>query len=51
MTHLALHCHTNCSDGELSPLELVNLAVENNITHLAITDYDTAAAHWRLWMT
>ena len=48
MIHLDLHCHTNCSDGQLSPLELVHLAVDNNITHLAITDHDTVAAHRQL---
>ena len=48
MHHFDLHSHTYCSDGKLSPLELVNLAVENNITDLAITDHDTVAAHRQL---
>ena len=36
-----LHTHTNFSDGELSPNELINLAIENNIGTIAITDHDT----------
>ena len=48
MQHVDLHSHTYCSDGKLSPLELINLAVENNITDLAITDHDTVAAHRQL---
>lgn len=33
--------HTNYSDGELSPDELIRLAIERNIGILAITDHDT----------
>ena len=36
-----MHMHTNYSDGELSPDELINLAIENNIETMAITDHDT----------
>ena len=36
-----LHAHTNFSDGELSPNELIKLAVKNNIGTIAITDHDT----------
>lgn len=36
-----MHMHTNYSDGELSPDELINLAIENNIQTMAITDHDT----------
>lgn len=38
-----LHTHTNYSDGELSPNELIRLAVKNKIGILAITDHDTVA--------
>ena len=48
MPHFDLHCHTTCSDGKLAPQELINLALESNITHLAITDHDTVAAHRQL---
>ena len=36
-----LHTHTTCSDGKLSPSELVALAEQNNVELLAITDHDT----------
>ncbi len=36
-----LHTHTNYSDGELSPYELIRLAIEKRIGTLAITDHDT----------
>lgn len=39
-----LHTHTFCSDGTLSPEELVQRAVDNQVTVLAITDHDTIEA-------
>ena len=39
--YIDLHAHTNYSDGELSPDELIKLAINNNISTLAITDHDT----------
>ncbi len=36
-----LHTHTNYSDGDLSPYELIELAISKNIGTLAITDHDT----------
>ncbi len=36
-----LHTHSNCSDGQLSPTELVALAKERNVAVLALTDHDT----------
>ena len=36
-----LHTHTIYSDGELTPDELINLALLKNIKTLAITDHDT----------
>lgn len=36
-----LHSHTTYSDGELTPQELIHLAIDNNIGILAITDHDT----------
>jgi 3',5'-nucleoside bisphosphate phosphatase len=35
-----LHSHTDFSDGALSPAELVQRAINNGITHLAVTDHD-----------
>lgn len=39
--YIDLHAHTNYSDGELSPDELIKLAIKNNVGVLAITDHDT----------
>jgi len=36
-----LHAHTDRSDGVLSPQKLVDLAVRNELSALAITDHDT----------
>mgnify|MGYP003462589439 FL=1 len=36
-----LHTHSNCSDGDLSPENLVEYAVSKNISVLALTDHDT----------
>ena len=38
-----LHSHTLCSDGVLSPEDLVARAVEKGVDVLAITDHDTVA--------
>ena len=40
-----LHCHTTCSDGTLSPEQLVALAVETKLSGLSITDHDTIDAY------
>lgn len=37
------HCHTTASDGTLSPEALIELAKEQGIEALAITDHDTTA--------
>lgn len=39
------HCHTTASDGSLTPIELIDLAIDQQITHLAITDHDTTAGY------
>lgn len=38
-----LHTHTNASDGELSPEELISRAVGKGLKAIAITDHDTVA--------
>lgn len=38
-----LHSHSTCSDGALSPEELVRAALEHCISMLALTDHDTTA--------
>ncbi len=40
---LELHCHTTCSDGTLTPTELVEAAIDSGLSALAITDHDTLA--------
>ncbi len=36
-----LHVHSNRSDGTLTPVELVNYAIEKGLTAFALTDHDT----------
>ena len=38
-----LHSHSTASDGALSPTELVQLAVNNNVNTLALTDHDSVS--------
>lgn len=40
---LELHSHTTCSDGSLTPTELVKFAAQKGVRALAITDHDTMA--------
>jgi len=37
------HCHSTCSDGTLSPAELVRVAVGLRLQALALTDHDSVA--------
>lgn len=43
-----LHLHTNCSDGTLSPIDLLKELESNNIKIAAITDHDNIDAHFIL---
>lgn len=40
-----LHIHTTCSDGDLSPKEVIEKAKENGVSVIAITDHDTIEAY------
>ena len=40
-----LHTHTNCSDGTLTPIQLLERAAEAGVDMLAITDHDTVNAY------
>jgi hypothetical protein len=40
MLNYDLHCHSNISDGVLSPSELVRRAAERGVKFLALTDHD-----------
>ena len=45
MSSADLHTHTNFSDGELSPNEILNEAIKKKIRYLAITDHDTLSGY------
>lgn len=38
-----LHTHSNCSDGTLSPAQLVDYAMEKGLAAFALTDHDSVA--------
>lgn len=40
-----LHCHSLFSDGTDSPAELIERAIESNLSGLSITDHDTIACY------
>jgi predicted metal-dependent phosphoesterase TrpH len=40
-----LHCHSTCSDGTLSPVEIIELARSIDLKGLSITDHDTIDAY------
>ena len=42
---LNFHCHTTCSDGSLSPVELIKQATDKQIEHLSVTDHNTVSAY------
>lgn len=41
MKTIDLHIHTTASDGTYTPIELVDYALQKNISAIAITDHDT----------
>jgi len=43
MLNIDLHCHSNMSDGVLSPTEVVARAAANGVHALALTDHDDVA--------
>ena len=43
-----LHTHSTASDGHLSPEQLLDRAVNNGVSHLALTDHDTMAGFEQL---
>ncbi len=40
-----LHCHSTCSDGTLTPVQLVERAKKQDLQGLSITDHDTIEAY------
>lgn len=45
INRIDLHIHTNFSDGELSPKEIIDEAVKNNVSVISITDHDSIDAY------
>jgi len=41
--YIDLHVHSNCSDGAFAPAELVELALQEGLSTIAITDHDSVA--------
>lgn len=41
MKYIDLHVHSTASDGSVRPSELVNMAIEKNLSAFALTDHDT----------
>lgn len=41
MSRIDLHAHTRCSDGTVTPTELVHLARDVGLAAIALTDHDT----------
>ena len=38
-----LHTHSACSDGQLSPTDLISFAASQGVSVLALTDHDTVS--------
>lgn len=43
-----LHMHTTCSDGEMTPEELLKLGIEQKLDYLSICDHDSLDAYEQL---
>ncbi len=41
MKYIDLHVHSSCSDGTMTPAELVSYACKKKLTAIALTDHDT----------
>ena len=39
------HCHTLCSDGSLTPTQLIKQAAKYKVNHIAVTDHHTVKAY------
>ncbi len=39
------HCHTICSDGSLTPRDLIIQATKMRIRHIAVTDHHSISAY------
>lgn len=43
-----MHCHSTCSDGRFTPIELLQLAEEKHLDYFSITDHDSVDAYKQL---
>ena len=43
--NIDLHMHTTISDGSMTPFEIIDEAIKNNLTTISITDHDTIDAY------
>ena len=43
MNYVDLHVHSKHSDGTNTPAELVELAIQSNLSVIALTDHDTVS--------
>ena len=43
MNYIDLHTHSNCSDGSMTPTELVAHAAERGLKAIALSDHDTVS--------
>ena len=44
-TSINLHCHTICSDGSLTPAELIKQAADKNVNHISVTDHHNISSY------
>ena len=44
-SHVNFHCHTNLSDGSMTPEELIKQATHNKLRFLSITDHHSIKAY------
>ena len=40
-----MHIHSNYSDGKLTPFEIIDRCIKNNVNKMSITDHDTVEAY------
>lgn len=40
-----LHIHTTCSDGTFSPKEIIDIAIQNGVDAISITDHDSIKSY------
>lgn len=43
-----MHCHSTCSDGKFTPIELLKLAEQEKLDYFSITDHDNVLAYEEL---